>query len=283
MAESTRERIREVALDLFAEHGFSGTSTRDICSRAGVNGAALNYHWRSKEQLWQAVCESCGAWFGKIVANVDLSAAPAETIAKFLRLVFDGLAEDPRPIRIVMWAAMQPHEKDHDGVVKNFRPLVDFASMYLRTQRTHGVVAKEVDIEVVALLLHSMVSYTVINRRGVVSLFGKDLRDPAVGHRVREAIVSSALLLLGLADEPQTRANEERSEKQPENDVALPASSADVIAPAPGVIPSASNQVERAAGSLAQTEMLGAESDVQGGGRVPPKAVRGASPKRRKK
>src|SRR5690606_29551632 len=42
---STRQRILEVALDVFAEYGFEGTSTREICKRAQVNAAAINYHW----------------------------------------------------------------------------------------------------------------------------------------------------------------------------------------------------------------------------------------------
>ncbi|MCL2658260.1 MAG: TetR family transcriptional regulator [Betaproteobacteria bacterium] len=51
----TRERILEEAEALFAEHGFDGASMRMITSRAGVNLAAANYHFRTKEALFQAV------------------------------------------------------------------------------------------------------------------------------------------------------------------------------------------------------------------------------------
>lgn len=201
MPESTRDRIREVALDVFAERGFEGTATREICARAGVNGAALNYHWRSKEQLWQAVCEQCGGWFGTFIQQVDLTAPPAVAIGTFLRLVFDGLVRDSRPIRVVMWAAIQPHEKDEDGVAQNFRPLVAFADAYLKAQRAIGLVPADVDTEVIAVLMHSMLTYTVVNTRGLRSTFGADLSDPALAARVREAIVAAALHLLGLSAE----------------------------------------------------------------------------------
>lgn len=51
----TKERILDAAERLFAERGFSGTSLRQITKEAGVNLAAVNYHFQSKESLLQAV------------------------------------------------------------------------------------------------------------------------------------------------------------------------------------------------------------------------------------
>lgn len=48
---STKERILSAAEELFAVHGFSGTSLRQVTSRADVNLAAVNYHFGSKENL----------------------------------------------------------------------------------------------------------------------------------------------------------------------------------------------------------------------------------------
>ncbi|MGJ4801724.1 TetR/AcrR family transcriptional regulator [Luteimonas sp. SDU82] len=48
---STKERILGAAEELFAQHGFSGTSLRQVTSRADVNIAAVNYHFGSKENL----------------------------------------------------------------------------------------------------------------------------------------------------------------------------------------------------------------------------------------
>ncbi|OED42599.1 TetR family transcriptional regulator [Endozoicomonas sp. (ex Bugula neritina AB1)] len=52
---ATAERILDAAEQLFAEQGFSETSLRSITSRAGVNLAAVNYHFGSKKILIQAV------------------------------------------------------------------------------------------------------------------------------------------------------------------------------------------------------------------------------------
>jgi len=48
---STKDRILSAAEELFAQHGFAGTSLRQVTGRADVNIAAVNYHFGSKENL----------------------------------------------------------------------------------------------------------------------------------------------------------------------------------------------------------------------------------------
>ncbi len=52
---STKERILDVALDLFTEKGFDGTSLREIAERLGVTKAALYYHFASKDDILMAL------------------------------------------------------------------------------------------------------------------------------------------------------------------------------------------------------------------------------------
>ena len=51
----TKSRILDAAEELFMEHGFEATSLRLITTAAQVNLAAVNYHFGSKEELFQAV------------------------------------------------------------------------------------------------------------------------------------------------------------------------------------------------------------------------------------
>src|SRR5690349_7711707 len=51
----TKTRILDAAEQLFMEHGFEATSLRSLTAAAGVNLAAVNYHFGSKEELFQAV------------------------------------------------------------------------------------------------------------------------------------------------------------------------------------------------------------------------------------
>ena len=53
-ANATRERIMDTADRLFGAHGFQGTSMRTLTREAGVNLAAVNYHFGSKYELLRA-------------------------------------------------------------------------------------------------------------------------------------------------------------------------------------------------------------------------------------
>jgi len=50
-AKATRERILDIALELFTEHGYDKTSIRDIAERLGTTKAALYYHFKSKADI----------------------------------------------------------------------------------------------------------------------------------------------------------------------------------------------------------------------------------------
>ena len=47
----TREQIRKLALELFAERGYDGTSLREIADHLGITKAAVYYHFKTKEEI----------------------------------------------------------------------------------------------------------------------------------------------------------------------------------------------------------------------------------------
>ncbi|MCW2614358.1 MAG: transcriptional regulator, TetR family [Frankiales bacterium] len=63
----TRQRILDTALALFAEHGYAGTSIRDIADELGVTKAAVHYHFAAKEQIVLALLEPMLAQFAEVV------------------------------------------------------------------------------------------------------------------------------------------------------------------------------------------------------------------------
>ncbi|MEU9243093.1 TetR/AcrR family transcriptional regulator [Streptomyces shenzhenensis] len=52
---NTRQRIQDVALELFAEQGYEKTSLREIAERLDVTKAALYYHFKTKEEILVSV------------------------------------------------------------------------------------------------------------------------------------------------------------------------------------------------------------------------------------
>ena len=53
----TKEKILRAASEAFASGGFHAATIRGICSRAGVNVAAVNYHFSNKNNLYEKVFE----------------------------------------------------------------------------------------------------------------------------------------------------------------------------------------------------------------------------------
>jgi AcrR family transcriptional regulator len=53
--KSVKDRLLDVAEELFCERGFKGTSIRDIAATAGCNIASVNYYFGSKEKLYEEV------------------------------------------------------------------------------------------------------------------------------------------------------------------------------------------------------------------------------------
>jgi AcrR family transcriptional regulator len=57
MITDKKEHIMNIAIELFAEKGFEGTSIRDLATRADVNVAMVNYYFGSKDKLFEAIVE----------------------------------------------------------------------------------------------------------------------------------------------------------------------------------------------------------------------------------
>ncbi|MFJ4901207.1 TetR/AcrR family transcriptional regulator [Streptomyces sp. NPDC088727] len=54
---NTRQRIQDVALELFAEQGYEKTSLREIAEKLDVTKAALYYHFKTKEDILASIFE----------------------------------------------------------------------------------------------------------------------------------------------------------------------------------------------------------------------------------
>ncbi|MEY9889759.1 AcrR family transcriptional regulator [Catenulispora sp. MAP12-49] len=65
----TRERIQQVALELFVLHGYEKTSLREIADRLGITKAALYYHYASKQELLKSVTQPLIDEFEAMVAG----------------------------------------------------------------------------------------------------------------------------------------------------------------------------------------------------------------------
>jgi AcrR family transcriptional regulator len=81
----TRQRIQEVALELFAEQGYEKTSLREIAERLEVTKAALYYHFRTKEDILIALYEDLTRPLEELVIRAREQPPTLETKKETLR------------------------------------------------------------------------------------------------------------------------------------------------------------------------------------------------------
>jgi AcrR family transcriptional regulator len=92
-AETTKERILSAAETLFAQHGFAGVSLRRITGAAGVNVAAVNYHFFDREHLFLEIARLRLREVNRErIGLLDAALARAGTATAPLPEIFDALA-----------------------------------------------------------------------------------------------------------------------------------------------------------------------------------------------
>jgi AcrR family transcriptional regulator len=90
----TRSRLRELALQLFAEQGYEKTSLREIAERLGVTKAALYYYFKSKEDIVRSLVEDYYTELDDLIAwartQPTNAATRAEIVGRYLDIVVNG-------------------------------------------------------------------------------------------------------------------------------------------------------------------------------------------------
>src|SRR3984957_19502272 len=71
-----RARIREAALRLYAEHGTQGTSIRMVAEEANMSAGAVMHHFKTKDELAEAVQHAVVAKIREVVNGVGLDQPP---------------------------------------------------------------------------------------------------------------------------------------------------------------------------------------------------------------
>jgi len=142
-ADATRDRIVAAAIDLFSERSFDGASTREIAARADVTQPLVNYHFRSKEELWRAAVD---ALFERLHQTLDdrahgLRGVDAITRAKLLVREFVTFsARNPQLHRIIMQESKADGPRMDYLVDRHVRPIYERTTEIFESLKREGAV-----------------------------------------------------------------------------------------------------------------------------------------------
>ena len=127
--EKTRNKILNAAGEVFAEQGFEGATVRAITERAGVNVAAVNYHFRDKLELYtRLVVDACSARAALRDVMAEAPDSPEERLRSLIHHFLDYLLDPARPEwrrRLLARELADPTSALDELVEKNIRPLRD--------------------------------------------------------------------------------------------------------------------------------------------------------------
>lgn len=125
--ESTRQKLLDTALAMFAERGYEAASVREICDAAGANIAAVNYHFGGKERLYIEAVKAAHCCINSEIPMPDWPAGtPARTrlrefIGVFVRRM---LREDnPHAAQLMMRELAHPTAACAEVVEQFIRPM----------------------------------------------------------------------------------------------------------------------------------------------------------------
>jgi AcrR family transcriptional regulator len=110
---ATRQHLLDTAGRVFAERGFAGTTSKEICERAGTPLASVNYHFGSRESLYEAVLIEAHRQIVTLDDLLALAHAPADARSR-LRSIVAHLAsiahrpDAPWGFRVMLREVMLP-------------------------------------------------------------------------------------------------------------------------------------------------------------------------------
>jgi TetR/AcrR family transcriptional regulator len=213
--DGLRELLLESALVEFAAKGFDGASTRAIAERADAHQPQINYHFTSKEALWDAAVDhlfrSLVSAFADLPAlnstrdPVELGRAVAEMLRRFVRFA----AEHPELNRIMVQEAMDDSDRLH-LIENHVRPWYDATTAAWERLRDAGTAAP-IEAASVYWVIVGAASIAFVNAPEVRLLAGAEPTNAAWVETHAAGIV--ATLLPGLPGSPIGVAQCQRKEQ----------------------------------------------------------------------
>src|ERR1035441_7706864 len=162
---------------VFAESGFQAAPVREICARADVNVALINYHFGDKLELYTEVLRhSVGTSGNGIIQKAIASTAPPkEAIRELIHAMLLRVCRGDRPgwqFRLMVHELAQPTPAMSSVIDETMRPIYD------RFRELVGMMLQlPADHDTVRLSTHSVIGQVVhyVHARHVVSRLWPDL------------------------------------------------------------------------------------------------------------
>lgn len=166
--EDRRLQILRVAMRLFSQRGFRGTTTKAIALASGVSEAMVFRHFATKKELYSAILDHKAC----LHETMDpLSVVAPAVAAKDDRAVFEGLALDalnqhdcdPEFHRLLLHSALEEHELAQMFWEKFVKRVYALLGGYIRQRQRDGAFTKVDPLIVVRAFIGMIVHHSLNN------------------------------------------------------------------------------------------------------------------------
>lgn len=177
LPEGTRNKLLDAAGNVFADFGYHGATVREICARAGVNIALVNYYFGDKLELYTEVLRySIGASADGILQRaLKSSAPPEEALRELISAMARRVCLGDRPawhFRIMVHEFTQPTPAMAAVIDETMSPIYERFRAIIG-----GMLGLSADHDKTRLCAHSVIAQIVhyVHGRHVISQLWPDL------------------------------------------------------------------------------------------------------------
>src|SRR2546421_6229031 len=166
--ENRRLQILRLAVRLFSQRGFRGTTTKEIALAAGVSEAMVFRHFATKEELYSAIIDHKACMHDTMdpVQVVAEAIARKDDAAVFEGLALDALNQhdcDPEFHRLLLHSALEEHELAQMFWEKFVKRVYRILGAYIRERQREGALKKVEPLVIVRAFIGMIIHHSLNN------------------------------------------------------------------------------------------------------------------------
>lgn len=180
--QERRQQLLKTAMELFAQHGFDGVTTRQIAEQAGVTEAVIFQHFGTKEDLCAAIIEEKMKDHEPVLTGMlekAASRADEEVLREMAVYILRELGRDPTFHRLLLFSALTHHplariffEERVDRLCKLFENFVEERIRQGKYRQIDPVLAMRIFS---GMLFHHAMMEQIYERRDLKPLSNDEL------------------------------------------------------------------------------------------------------------
>jgi len=202
--EERRQQIVRIAMKLFSQRGFRGTTTKEIAHGAGVSEAMVFRHFATKEELYNAILDhkACTGTIDpcNLLADAITRKDDRAVFAELARALMQHHEQDTEFLRLLTHAALEEHQLAELFWDRVVRQMYEFLGGYICERQRDGAL-RSIDPAIIVRAFLGMVIHHSLNN----TLWDKQRRLLDISNE-RAAREFTDILLGGVTSAPTATA-----------------------------------------------------------------------------